>query len=76
MVGNVWEWTADEFDLYEGADKALLRGLDMKPGVSYRVMRGGAYDGKRTTHKASYRGLLDASQGYPRVGFRLVMDAR
>ena len=76
MIGNVWEWTADEFKLYDGADQSLLEGLDMKPGVTYRVMRGGAFDGKRRTHGASYRGLIDASSGYPKVGFRLAKDAR
>ncbi|MFP5264205.1 MAG: SUMF1/EgtB/PvdO family nonheme iron enzyme [Blastocatellia bacterium] len=72
MIGNVWEWTADEFALYEGGIKKLP--IKTEPGKVYRVIRGGAFDGSEI-HDASYRGLLDASQPYPKVGFRCVKDA-
>jgi formylglycine-generating enzyme required for sulfatase activity len=71
MIGNVWEWTADEAVLYAGSRATITT----EPSVTYRVIRGGAYDGDRR-HDASYRGYLDASKPYPKVGFRCVKDAK
>jgi formylglycine-generating enzyme required for sulfatase activity/ribosomal protein L40E len=72
MIGNVWEWTADEFKLYPGSSARMP---ELEPGVTYRVIRGGAYDGSRM-HDATYRGFIDSSKGYPKVGFRCVKDIR
>ncbi|HKF58641.1 MAG TPA: SUMF1/EgtB/PvdO family nonheme iron enzyme [Blastocatellia bacterium] len=72
MIGNVWEWTADEFRLYPG-NITSLRDL-VEPGVTYRVIRGGAYDGSKK-NDASYRGYLDANKPYPKTGFRCVKSA-
>jgi formylglycine-generating enzyme required for sulfatase activity/DNA-directed RNA polymerase subunit M/transcription elongation factor TFIIS len=72
MIGNAWEWVADEITIYPGNTETKL---PLKPGVNYRVIRGGAYDGNKT-HDATYRGFLDASQPYPKVGFRCVKDAK
>lgn len=72
MIGNAWEWVADEIALYPGNTAARLT---QKPGVTYRVIRGGAYDGDKN-HDATYRGYLDASQPYPKVGFRCAKDAK
>jgi formylglycine-generating enzyme required for sulfatase activity len=72
MIGNAWEWVADEISLYPGNATAKLT---QKPGVTYRVIRGGAYDGDKN-HDATYRGYLDASQPYPKVGFRCAKDAK
>jgi formylglycine-generating enzyme required for sulfatase activity len=74
MIGNVWEWTADKFALYEGGINKLPDHIKIDPAKVYRVIRGGAFDGSKI-HDASYRGLLDASQPYPKVGFRCVKDA-
>jgi len=74
MIGNVWEWTADEFALYEGGITEVPGYIKIDPDKVDRVIRGGAYDGSKI-HDASYRGLLDASQPYPKVGFRCVKDA-
>jgi serine/threonine-protein kinase len=71
MIGNVWEWTADEFALYP---ESHAKEPDLKEGVTYRVIRGGAYDGNRK-HDASYRGFVDASVGYEKTGFRCVKSA-
>ncbi|HEU4388823.1 MAG TPA: SUMF1/EgtB/PvdO family nonheme iron enzyme [Blastocatellia bacterium] len=71
MIGNVWEWTSDEFHLYAGNDNPMPT---LKPGVTYRVSRGGAYDSQQKVD-ASYRGFLDADKGYPKVGFRCVKNA-
>jgi formylglycine-generating enzyme required for sulfatase activity len=72
MIGNVWEWTVDEFRLYPG-NTATLRDL-VEPGIEYRVIRGGAYDSNKK-NDASYRGYIDASKGYPKTGFRCVKNA-
>jgi formylglycine-generating enzyme required for sulfatase activity len=77
MIGNVWEWTADEFALYPNGITEIPEDIKsvIKPGKTYRVIRGGAFDGSKI-HDGSYRGLLDASLPYPKVGFRCVKDSR
>ena len=70
MIGNVWEWTSDEFHLYPGNKNPMPI---LKAGITYRVFRGGAYDSQ--TVDASYRGFQDADKGYPKVGFRCVKNA-
>lgn len=72
MIGNAWEWVEDEITIYPGNTDTRL---PLKPGLSYRVIRGGAYDGNKV-HDATYRGFLDASQAYPKVGFRCAKDAK
>jgi len=72
MIGNAWEWVADEIKVYPGNTESKL---ELEPGVKYRVIRGGAYDGNKV-NDATYRGYLDASLAYPKVGFRCVKDAR
>ncbi|MEK6323394.1 MAG: SUMF1/EgtB/PvdO family nonheme iron enzyme [Acidobacteriota bacterium] len=72
MIGNAWEWVSDEMSLYPGNTEAKLT---LKTGVTYRVIRGGAYDGNKV-HDATYRGYLDASEAYPKVGFRCAKDAK
>jgi formylglycine-generating enzyme required for sulfatase activity len=80
MIGNVWEWTADEFKFYPGNsatmdDPKVKADLKIKSGVTYRVIRGGAFDGGQQ-HDGSYRGYLDASLAYPKTGFRCVKDLK
>lgn len=72
MIGNAWEWVADEFKVYPGNTEITL---DLEPGVTHRVIRGGAYDGSKI-HDATYRGYLDGSKPYPKVGFRCAKDAK
>jgi serine/threonine-protein kinase len=71
MIGNVWEWTADEFALYPGSK---AKPPEVESGVTYRVIRGGAFDGNKK-HDAAYRGYVDAAEGYPKTGFRCVKSA-
>jgi formylglycine-generating enzyme required for sulfatase activity len=70
MIGNVWEWTADELKLYPGNTGKLPESIES--GIVYRVIRGGAFDSKQD---ASYRGFVDGSKGYPKTGFRCVKSA-
>jgi formylglycine-generating enzyme required for sulfatase activity len=72
MIGNVWEWVADEITLYPGSGASLPVADDA--ATTLRVIRGGAYDGDQK-HDASYRGYLDGSLPYPKVGFRCVKSA-
>jgi len=80
MIGNVWEYTADEFKLYPGNSQTLdelaarLK-IPLEPGVTYRVIRGGAFDGS-AQNDASYRGFVNASRAFPKTGFRCVKDAK
>jgi formylglycine-generating enzyme required for sulfatase activity len=70
MVGNVWEWTADEFELYPGSPAKMP---ELQVGVTFRVISGGAFDAKSPT--TSYRGYVDESKRYPKTGFRCVKEA-
>jgi formylglycine-generating enzyme required for sulfatase activity len=72
MIGNAWEWVADEIKVYPGNTESTL---DLEPGVTHRVIRGGAYDGSKV-NDATYRGYLDGSLPYPKVGFRCAKDAK
>jgi formylglycine-generating enzyme required for sulfatase activity len=72
MIGNAWEWVADEIKAYPGNTEGKL---DLEPGVTHRVIRGGAYDGSMV-HDATYRGYQDGSLPYPKVGFRCAKDAK
>jgi formylglycine-generating enzyme required for sulfatase activity len=72
MIGNAWEWVADEIKVYPGNTESKL---GLESGVTYRVIRGGAYDGSKV-NDATYRGYLDGSQPYPKVGFRCAKDAK
>ena len=71
MIGNVWEWTADEFALYPGT---VAREPKLDEGITYRVIRGGAYDGDRK-HDVAYRGYVAVGVGYEKTGFRCVKSA-
>jgi formylglycine-generating enzyme required for sulfatase activity len=73
MIGNVWEWVADEIAPYPGSSATLPAPTD-SPAPTLRVIRGGAYDGDQK-HDASYRGFLDGSLPYPKVGFRCTKSA-
>jgi formylglycine-generating enzyme required for sulfatase activity len=72
MIGNAWEWVADEIKAYPGNTESKL---DLEPGSTYRVIRGGAYDGG-AKNDATYRGYLDGNRPYPKVGFRCAKDAK
>ncbi len=84
LIGNVWEFTADDLGLYPGNNKNIFsdeirvapnKKIKIDPGKTYRIIRGGAFDGSRE-HDASYRGLIDASLPYPKTGFRCVKDIK
>jgi formylglycine-generating enzyme required for sulfatase activity len=80
LIGNVWEYTADEFKLYPGNTQtldevAVKLKIPIEPGVTYRVIRGGAFDGS-AQNDASYRGFVNASRAFPKTGFRCVKEVK
>ncbi len=83
LVGNVWEWIAEDYSAYPGniyqddsfnAGYKVLRGISSSnighfPGESYlQVLKEFA--------RAGYRQYADPSQGAPDVGFRCVTSTK
>jgi formylglycine-generating enzyme required for sulfatase activity len=67
MAGNVWEWTADEWRSYPGAQKVFA-------DSDYRLLRGGGYGDSHTFARCEAR-----DRGYSQVsrtddGFRVVFS--
>jgi formylglycine-generating enzyme required for sulfatase activity len=73
LIGNVWEWTADEFQVYPGSITPMP---ELDRSKTFRVIRGGAFDGDKR-HDACYRGYSDASlNNLTKTGFRCAKDAK
>jgi gamma-glutamyl hercynylcysteine S-oxide synthase len=71
MVGNAWEWTADNVALYPGNTGPTPPEAKGK----FRIIRGGAFDSD-TTIDASYRGYVEEyRKDLNKTGFRCVKDA-
>lgn len=67
MVGNVWEWVADDLILYP-LSKA-------KPQTGVKVVRGGSFSSNRNEATGTFRGFLKPdSRDYDRTGFRCACD--
>jgi len=69
LVGNVWEWTATEFDVTDESGRPILGEMIMQ------AIRGGAFDTYfETQATAQFRtGLIALSRAH-NVGFRCAMD--
>jgi serine/threonine-protein kinase len=70
MVGNAWEWTADDLAPYP-------RGrLPVQVSRAVKVIRGGSFDEDRTQATATYRAFLgENDRNNKKTGFRCVKDA-
>jgi len=70
MAGNVYEWTADDFNTYPENDKYILE--DSEQG--FKTLRGGAYDDGISEQRASTRCGFRKDYKDVDVGFRCVQD--
>jgi formylglycine-generating enzyme required for sulfatase activity len=83
MLGNVWEWTASDYNAYPGGT------IEMRPNYTNRkVIRGGSYDTVQSDVSATFRvGWPATRKDWPRsvpadypkylyTGFRLAQDVK
>lgn len=70
MAGNVYEWTADDFNAYPENDKYIQE--DFEKG--FKTLRGGAYDDGISEQRASTRCGFRKDYKDVDVGFRCARD--
>ena len=69
MSGNVYEFCADYYDLYNPEDTDNPQGAPSSP---YRVTRGGSYIDKPLRCRVAYRGTPTPTFSATNIGFRIV----
>ncbi len=73
MIGNVWEWCADQKADYPTESVTDPTGPSFGTG---RVLRGGSWNSIPDEARAVTRGVLDPAGRFDAEGFRLVAPAR
>ncbi len=71
VLGNVWEWTGDWYETDPGT---VTDPLGAGAG-SFRVLRGGSWDGYARCARAAYRNFTAPDYPLSSIGFRLVKTA-
>ena len=74
LAGNVYEWTATDFNHYPGSDEKTPREKDYK-GV-YQVVRGGAFDYPKEYAMTTNRVWARPTNKGARLGFRCAADGK
>ncbi len=74
MAGNVFEWTATDFNHYPGSDKQTPR----EKGYlgTYQVVRGGSFDYTKEYAMTTTRVWAKPTDKGPRLGFRCAADVK
>ena len=76
MVGDVWEWTASEFEAYPGFSSFPYREYsDAFFGSGYKVLRGGSWATSPLAARATFRNWDNPIRRQIFVGFRCARDA-
>ena len=76
VSGNLWEWTADWYDLHYYSESPVDRPAGPAHGL-YKVIRGGSWaDGETRLATVYYRNFTAPETAQPTIGFRCAGPAR